>query len=221
MLQIWNEGRFTMNELMETVFEQQMGLYIVHNTDVRLHQSFADYRHYCMLLRRSEQDHLHVYALLNDLWHFFYYAQDELFLEPNNSLYYTVRATVLKIFTTSDSAAKVQTWTQGKMEEAFLAAIDVTNMCIDLYKQFIYSELCQSSYYSLVTQFRSIDTKILFSDRFKVYIEHPREFTEMQAYLVKLATRNAMKHEDELQSLINDTIQRIQNMQYVKAKISY
>lgn len=210
-----------MNQLMETVFEQNMGLYIVHNSDVRIEEAFPIYRHYCMLLRRSEQDHVHVHALLNDLWHFFYYPSTALILEPNNSLYYTVRATIVRILTKYDSLLKLQQWTEGKLEEAFLAAIELTNLCIDIYKQFIYSDLLQSSYHSLVTQFRSIDTKILFSDRFKIYIEHPREFTEMQAYLVKLATQQAMEHSDVLDKLLQQTVQRIQNIQYVKTKISY
>lgn len=209
-----------MNELMETVFEKNMGLYIVHDAPIQLREAFSTHRHYSLMLRWSEQDHLHVHALLNDFWHFFYYEPSTLLLEPNNSLYYTVRATILQLFTTQDHISKLRTWTAGKIEEALLAAVEITNLCIDVYKQLIHDDLISSAHYSLATQFRSIDTKVLFSERFKIYIEHPRQFTEMQAYVVKLLNQLSTTHHAEFQQLIHHAAQRIQNIQYVKAKIS-
>ncbi|OCS89694.1 hypothetical protein [Caryophanon latum] len=211
-----------MDHLMTEVFENNMGLYIVNSSDTHLQLAITNYTHYYMLLRRPEQDNLHVYALLNDFWHFFYYEKITLIVEPTNALYYSVRTTILNIFTSNVNIQKASVSTNGKLEQSLLAAIELTNLCIDLYKRLILEDEAHATYASLSRQFQSVDPKILFTKRFKEDDDmHPRRFTEMQSYLVKLAVRSASDWEIPLQLLIKNTLQRIKAIQYAKATISY
>ena len=208
-----------MNEYMKTVFDKQMHLYLVHNTHTHLDKYLSSCQHYFSLLRKSEQQHLHAYALLNDLWHFYYYDDEQLFFEPNNTMYYSVRAAILHLFTTSDTILKIKTWVQHSIEFSLIAAIDLVNIYADLYTMYILPAIQQTKYATLMQQFRGIDTKILFSERFKIYIEQPREFTEMQAYIVKLLTKNTILHEKHVQQTFAKYAERMKKMYVMKDEI--
>lgn len=208
-----------MNQLINHVFDNQMQLYLVRHSETHLQNALPNCYHYFALLRATEHDNIHALALVNDLWHFFYYKQQDLFFDSSNMMYYNIRASALQILTTQDIVLKIKCWTEHHVDFALLAAIGLTNIYLDLYDAALTEQMKNTKFLPLFMQFRTIDTKILFSEQFKMYVEHPRDFTEMQAQSVKFIHKSLPRYEQQLHVLLQQYAERMKKIYVIKKDI--